>query len=119
MLNLDAHAQHSKRELRKNDGQGWPWEPSPPGIHASELLKGKSKTEIGKRRSDLRFTFRSPLSHSPSWRLLHAHVSAYARPMIEVPGPIVGQIQDQVFATYPAECCGLLFSKPDSDAVTR
>jgi len=39
--------------------------------------------------------------------------------MIEIPAPIIAQIQEQVFATYPAECCGLLFANRNSSAVTR
>jgi len=39
--------------------------------------------------------------------------------MIEIPARLIAQIQGQVFATYPAECCGVLFSNGNSGAVTR
>jgi proteasome lid subunit RPN8/RPN11 len=39
--------------------------------------------------------------------------------MLEIPAAIVAQIQRQVFETYPSECCGLLFAKRDTSAVTR
>ena len=39
--------------------------------------------------------------------------------MVEIPNSVITQIQNQAFATYPAECCGLLFAKTGSETVTR
>ena len=39
--------------------------------------------------------------------------------MIEIPHAVLTQMQDQAFASYPGECCGLLFAKPGSETVTR
>lgn len=45
--------------------------------------------------------------------------SSILRPMIEIPEAVVAQMQDQAFAGYPGECCGLLFVEPGSLRVTR
>jgi [CysO sulfur-carrier protein]-S-L-cysteine hydrolase len=45
--------------------------------------------------------------------------SSILRPMIEIPDAVIAQMQDQAFAGYPGECCGLLFAKPGSGKVTR
>jgi proteasome lid subunit RPN8/RPN11 len=39
--------------------------------------------------------------------------------MIQIPPPVVAEMQNHAFASYPGECCGLLFAKPGSTSVTR
>jgi len=39
--------------------------------------------------------------------------------MLEIPSPVIAQMQEQAFANYPGECCGLLFARPGSGVVTR
>ena len=39
--------------------------------------------------------------------------------MIQIPPPVVAEMQNHALASYPGECCGLLFAKPGSTNVTR
>lgn len=39
--------------------------------------------------------------------------------MLRIPAPIIAQMQDQAFAGYPGECCGLLFAGADGATITR
>ena len=44
---------------------------------------------------------------------------AYPRFVIEIPAEVMAQIRDQASASYPSECCGLLFARTGSATVTR
>jgi proteasome lid subunit RPN8/RPN11 len=39
--------------------------------------------------------------------------------MIQIPPPVVAEMQNQAFASYPGECCGLLFARTGTTHVTR
>jgi proteasome lid subunit RPN8/RPN11 len=39
--------------------------------------------------------------------------------MLDIPAPLIRQLQDQVFAHYPGECCGLLVGPPGGGLVSR
>ncbi len=39
--------------------------------------------------------------------------------MLELPAPLIRQIQDQAFAQYPGECCGLLMGPADGRGISR
>ncbi len=39
--------------------------------------------------------------------------------MLDIPAPLIRQLQDQVFAQYPGECCGLLVGARDGGRISR
>ncbi len=39
--------------------------------------------------------------------------------MIEIPAPLVAQMQEHAFFWYPGECCGLLFARHGGDVATQ
>jgi len=39
--------------------------------------------------------------------------------MLEIPAPLIRQLQDQAFAQYPGECCGLLVGPAGGGRISR